>query len=386
MNDIIYYLWLVNALGEGNKKANILVKEVTNPYTIYKMPKDDYRHNFSVPLLPKEIEALSNKDLTFAFEIISFCNKKNVRILTIDDERYPRQLQNLYNPPIVLYTFGDLECIDANISITVVGSRKATREGLDIAKAISQNLAACGVTIISGLARGIDTNAHIGALEAGGKTVAVLGCGINVVFPKENRRLMEQIYKNGCIITEFPPNSEPLAWHFPLRNRIVAALSRGTIVVEAGERSGSLITASLALNLGKDVFAVPGPGSKENCGCNALVRDGAKPITNALEVLEEYADILIPKDLRITLLENILGQTAAEKPRQTKQNVQTITPPETLSGDSLNIFRLLINGQKSLESIAIELDLAPSTVSIALTLMEIDGYIECLPGQHFKII
>jgi DNA processing protein len=205
----------------------------------------------------------------------------------LDDPAFPRLLREIANPPSCLWTRGDLALFEP-VAIAVVGARDATREGVAIAYQIGSDLARAGAVVVSGLARGVDAAAHAGALDAGGKTIAVLGTGIDRVYPSENQALHERIAAAGLLITEFAPGAPPNLFHFPQRNRIISGLSKAVVVVEAREKSGSLITARLAGDQGRDVMVVPGPTrSGQNRGGHALLRDGAKLVESAVDILQE---------------------------------------------------------------------------------------------------
>jgi DNA processing protein len=206
--------------------------------------------------------------------------------MTWDDPRYPARLKGINDPPPVLYLRGDLRPED-DFGVAVVGTRGMSNYGREAARSISAGLAEAGVTVISGLARGIDAVAHRAALDAGGRTLAVLGCGVDVVYPWENRRIAADLVERGALISEYPLGTQPEASNFPPRNRIVSGLSRGVVVVEAGEQSGALITARFAADQGRDVFAVPGSiFARNSAGTHRLIRDGAIPVTCANDVLE----------------------------------------------------------------------------------------------------
>ncbi|MDP8216806.1 MAG: DNA-processing protein DprA [Candidatus Kaelpia imicola] len=220
-------------------------------------------------------------------EELELSKKENIKIISILDEDYPEDLKNIPDAPIILYVKGVLD--NSGLNIAVIGSRKASSYGLLTAERLSGQLASLGVTIISGMAREIDSAAHKGALKAGGRTVAVLGSGLLNIYPPENVELAKQITGNGAVISEFPLKTSPLRENFPRRNRIISGLSKGVIVVEAALRSGALITADLALDQGRDVFAVPGEvGSPTSCGTNYLIKQGAKLVDSAEDILEEY--------------------------------------------------------------------------------------------------
>jgi DNA processing protein len=220
---------------------------------------------------------------------LSLLEKMKVNVITINENDYPVLLKNIYDPPPIIYYRGNfLDMVNNNKTLAVVGSRKATYYGRKIARDISLELASRGYTIISGLARGIDTNAHLGALEAGGKTIAVLGCGIDRIYPAENVSIANKIVKNGAIITEFPIYTKPEKNNFPRRNRIISGLSLGTLVVEAAEKSGALITSDYSLDQGREVFAIPGSiHSFLSKGCHDLIKQGARLVNSYQDIIEE---------------------------------------------------------------------------------------------------
>jgi len=212
-----------------------------------------------------------------------------MKIIKLGDKEYPEKLLNIYNPPKKLYVLGN-ETILNEFGIAIVGSRNCTRYGEQTAKSLAYNLAKNNINVISGMAKGIDSAGHIGCIMGKGKTIAVLGSGFNHIYPKENTYLFKQIINSGgIVITEYEPNTLPNKENFPRRNRIISGLSQGVVVIEAAEKSGSLITAEIALDEGKDVFAVPGNiNSQLSKGTNELIKDGAKLVTNVLDILEEY--------------------------------------------------------------------------------------------------
>lgn len=213
--------------------------------------------------------------------------RHGVRAIPLDDPDYPRLLREIPTPPILLYIRGTLEPED-DLAIGIVGTRRATGYGTDMTRRISTDLANAGVTVVSGLALGVDTVAHRAALDAGGRTIAVCGCGLDTIYPPRNRNLAARIVEQGAMVSEFPIGTKPDARNFPARNRIISGLSRGTVVVEAPRRSGALITARFAADQGRDVYAVPGSAlSQASEGCHMLIRDGATLITSAADILEE---------------------------------------------------------------------------------------------------
>ncbi len=209
----------------------------------------------------------------------------NTTIITIEDEEYPALLKEIYDPPVVLYLKGDVSVFQ-NKMLGIIGCRRASTYGLKQADQIAKSLAKCGISIVSGMARGIDTAAHKGALLGQGKTIAVLGSGFNNIYPFENKTLFEQIAENGAVISEFSLNTAPLRENFPRRNRIISGLCQAIVVVEAAQKSGSLITADLALSQGREVFAVPGGANSFNAqGTNKLIKEGAKLVENAQDII-----------------------------------------------------------------------------------------------------
>ena len=239
--------------------------------------------------------ALRQKKPDLPENIAETCGKKGIAVCTMADAVYPALLREIYSPPPVLFYRGSLDPSASRLAM--VGARRASPYGKHAAEEIAAGLAATGITVVSGAARGIDTASHRGALTKG-RTVAVLGCGLDVVYPPENGRLLAEIAERGAVLSEYPPGTRPLAPFFPARNRIISGLSRGTIVVEAAEKSGSLITAELALSEGRDVFAVPGSVYSETSrGCHRLIQAGAKLVTGVADILAEYSGTVALTDL-----------------------------------------------------------------------------------------
>jgi DNA processing protein len=236
---------------------------------------------------------------TEAADLCASLSLSGVGMVLLGRSGYPRLLREIPSPPPLLFYKGSLESLDSNV-IAIVGSRKATLAGIDIAGALARELAALGFTIVSGLARGIDTAAHRGCLDAGGRTVAILGSGIDVIYPRENAGLAESISSAGAVVTELVPGTQPLRQNFPRRNRIISGLALGTVVVEAGESSGALITAGFALDQNRSVFAVPAtPGCSGTRGTNRLLREGARLVETVGDILEEiYPQIEVPRRRR----------------------------------------------------------------------------------------
>ena len=219
---------------------------------------------------------------------LEMLQQKKIKYLTINDNSYPFILKNIYLPPPVLYYYGKIEEVPFEHSIALVGSRNASYYGLKMSEKIAFELASLGITVVSGMARGVDSMAHVGALKGGGKTVAVLGNGIDIIYPKENSKLYKEIMENGLVLSEYPPEVQPMPYNFPRRNRIISGLSIGIVVVEATAKSGSLITAKDALEQGREVYALPGNvNNKNSTGTNLLIKDGAKLVTSCKDILDD---------------------------------------------------------------------------------------------------
>ncbi|MGD8720600.1 MAG: DNA-processing protein DprA, partial [Desulfobacterales bacterium] len=290
--------------------------------------------------------------------------QKGVRIVTMTDPDYPALLLQIPDPPPFLYVRGKLE--SQCKAVAVVGSRIATRYGLSMAARLSAELAACGVTVVSGMARGIDTAAHEGALQSGGRTVAVLGSGLEKVYPAENRKLFQTIVRNGAVLSEFPMLTKPEPHNFPIRNRIISGMSYGTVIVEASKKSGSLITARLAAEQNREVFAVPGSvQSFKSIGTHTLIKQGAKLVENAQDVLEEIAGPLFE------------GIRLDDRPPPTKKEPPALTTEEAIVCGALEPYPIHI------DDLGRKLSMAPGKLASILLQLELNGFVEQSPGNFF---
>ena len=285
------------------------------------------------------------------------------------DVHYPERLKAIHDAPPVLYTLGTFEEAD-RYAVAIVGARRSTAYGRAVTERLSAGLAQKGFTIVSGMARGIDGWAHRAALDAGGRTVAVLGCGVDVTYPPEHDQLKQDIVRHGVVMTEFPIGTPPHRAHFPKRNRLISGLTLGTVVVEATARSGSLITARLALEQGREVFAVPGNVDSElSEGTNHLIQQGAKLVGRVEDIVEE----LLPQ------LDNVFV-AGLTRPSSVRDN----SPPAELSGDMMILYRLLHTGQMHIDALVHGSGLHVSTVSGRLLEMELNGCVEQLTGQWYR--
>ena len=281
-----YWIWLQRTLGAG-KNLNNFLSYFQNPVALYEAGHAEWIN--SGVFSSKDADKLVQYSPSQSYLIMKDCLTNGWDIVTYDDDCYPERLRQLINPPCVLYVNGDKNVLKHPVSIGMVGTRDASDYGLNVAEDLAYSLAGAGAVIVSGGALGVDSASHKGAVKAGGKTIAVLGCGLGCKYLSANEELREQIAQNGAVISEFVPYQEPSRTTFPIRNRIIAGMSLGTLVIEASEKSGSLITAKYALEQGRDVFAVPGDITNFNYfGTNNLIRDGAKSVFSYMDVLEGY--------------------------------------------------------------------------------------------------
>lgn len=288
MKKNLYWIWLSLRLGAGSHRFVNLIERFGSPEAIFDAEPEELlslRREFG----EKTVESLLNRNLDQAYQIETYCATHGIHILPFGGADYPKLLTNLKNPPIILYARGKYKGLDKKVSVAVVGTRSLTEYGRKTAYKIGYELARAGAVVVSGLALGIDSVAACGALDAGGFTVAVLGSGLDSVYPAVHKPLAAEIAKKGLLLSEYPPLVGPTRQAFPMRNRIISGLGLGTVVIEADEYSGSLITARDAILQGRNVFAVPGNVDEKNAiGTNALIKDGATPVTCAADILETY--------------------------------------------------------------------------------------------------
>ena len=328
------------------------------------------------------IKELMEKDLS-KYESLSLIYKKNnVKILSFDMEEYPKNLKILSSPPLVIYCRGKFINLNERFCISVVGTRKITDYGINCTKNITSDIARRGAVIVSGMAAGVDSYAHNAALDEGMPTVAVIGTGVNMVYPKSNSALMKRIMENGMVISEYQFNSEPKPWHFPERNRIIAGLSKGTLVVEGEEQSGSLITANYAIEFNRDVFAVPGNiDSLMSKGTNNLIKKGAYAAVSAEDVLGQYRDVYGH------LLKPIL-RTPADVSDYEKEYEKQETAKEIISLDGLSdkekIYTCLGADAMHIDVICEMTNLSAQVVNSSLLMLELEGKIMSYAGNMYS--
>lgn len=287
MKNTVKWIWFAEKCGAGSSEMVKIYEKYGSINAIYLADYNSYIEN---DVSERLAEKLADKSLSAACSIIKYCEDNRVGILTYACDEYPRSLRSIKDPPAVLYYLGRLPDLNKNLCIATVGTRKMSEYGMRSAYKIAYEIASSGAIIVSGMALGIDSVAASAALKAGGKTVAVLGSGIDIIYPKEHKKLYREIAKSGVVITEYPPSTEPSSFNFPMRNRIISGLSQGTVVIDAGEKSGALITSKTAILQGRDVFAVPSNIDSENSsGTNSLIRDGAQAVLCGYDVVKNYA-------------------------------------------------------------------------------------------------
>lgn len=389
-----YWVWLTTLPGLGQRTKLQLLEHFASPEEIYFAPEEELL--LAEGVTKTQCALLADKSLDRAEKVLEDCAKDGQFLLTMDDAAYPARLRNIYDPPLLLYGKGSLPLFDEEVAVTVVGTRSCTPYGVKAASELGYELAKQGALLVSGMAKGIDGEALRGALRAGGFTAAVLGGGADVVYPAANRRLYEDIAATGVILSEYPPGTEPRGEHFPVRNRLLSALSVATLVVEAPERSGALITAATALEQGREVFAVPGPfDAPMSRGCNGLIREGAGLVCEAWDVLSFY-ESRYPHKLRLLRAklpplpkgapETEGGEPAKpveEAPPAPALPVLDISQdPGGLTDDQIAVLSVLHNDIPTLtDDAAILADLPVRRVLSALTVLEIDGYV-CRQGAR----
>ncbi|WP_265444755.1 DNA-processing protein DprA [Acetivibrio straminisolvens] len=361
------WVWLSSIPGVGAVKSRKLLEYFKDIHNVWNAGEDELRN---LPFLNKT-DILNLTNVKFKQNVDRHLDnifKNDIRIITLEDKLYPLYLKNIYDPPLVLYMKGSIQKEEKYLA--VVGSRRATSYGLDMAKKISCELAQYGITVVSGMARGVDSFAHKGALEVKGRTIAVLGCGLDIVYPYENKKLMESIVENGACLSEYLPGTTPLPGNFPARNRIISGISLGVIVIEAGERSGSLITANFALDQGREVFALPGNvNSMKSTGTNKLIKEGAKIVTGIDDILEEL---------------NIYFTEERTKDFFTK-SLQDDRLLKGLDEDEKKIVEYLRLESMHIDTIARKTGFSIQLVNSILVMLELKGIVEQLPGKIFKL-
>lgn len=427
MAQLPYWIWLTTRKRLTLRGQQLALSYFGTPEEIYRARQSDIGQVQG--LTDKEVAALGQKDLDGAKTILEMCSDQGIRVITSRDTAYPQRLLAIDVPPLVLYYRGKLMPFDELPVVTVVGSRKASAYGLAVARRMGNQIGACGGVVVSGAAKGIDSQALEGALEAGGMVAAVLGNGLDIVYPRESESVYQAVASRGCLISEYPPGTPPMARNFPQRNRIMSGLALGVLVVEAAKQSGSLITAGLALEQGRDVFAVPGNiGIASSAGSNQLLQEGAMLVTDGWDIMREYMPRYPehihelrgtpPLELRQSAQPRqepfLKVASPVEAPKQQKKSrnplkfVKMAKNPEpngengidnepkrnyidlqeklsALTADEKTIATALIPGEQQVDDIVAKTGLPVARVLACLTLLEVKGYVTQEPGKRFTL-
>lgn len=369
----VYWVALGRIDGLGGRGALSLVNRFGSPAGVYSAPLAELEACGVPSRVARAIHA--KHGLAAAERELNMARKVECHVIALDSDAYPPLLKQISDPPLALYVRGELAVLSKH-AIAIVGSRRPSAYGSSVAHRLARDLAQRQLVVTSGMARGIDSASHRGALEAGGRTVAVFGSGIDVIYPRENKRLAELIVENGAIISEFPIGTHPAPENFPIRNRVISGLCLGTVIVEAAEYSGSLITARMALEQNREVFAVPGNiTSPQSFGPNLLIKQGAKLVDQWLDVIEEFS-----AEIQMQLLPP--GGASESTLPATSGPMLPMTP--SLKGDEKKVYEsLCVDEALYVDSICASVSLPQSRVLSVLLELEMSGLVKQLPGMNF---
>ena len=413
MDKSLLWLWLSLHFGANSRVYGSLISYFDDIEDVYQSTQMDMDLIGWLSISDKR--KILNKNLEHANEVREWCDNNDVQIISYSDDRYPSALRKIRNFPPILYCKGEFPDFDNEISVSAVGTRAMTSHGQRLAFDFGYTLSKGGAITVSGMARGIDTTVAIGTINAFGRTVAVLGSGIDIVYPRENYALMNKIVENGAVITEFPPHTPPNSYHFPIRNRIISGISNATVIIEAPLDSGAMITARTAIEQGKPLFAVPGIAKfHSNNGTNALIKnDDAKMATSAEDVLkifyQEHKDkinlmaaskrpVFSRSALKVgasALDEDEFYSKSKEKKRKIGKNVkkfeeiiedeqEVILDPQKYSEEQIKIYSTMEKRVPVLiDDLVLKTELSASEISSNLTLMQIDGLVDEISGGFF---
>lgn len=400
MDGVIYWLWLQRVLGEGAFIKSILDRFGSAEGVYHASPA---ARKSSGLFSSKQLERGASVSLDDCTKIVYECRAHGWQILPYDALAYPEKLKNIYNPPSVLYVDGTLPPLDRLCTLAVVGTRKASGYAVKAANLLCSGAASAGAVIISGGALGVDSAAHTGAITGGGKTVCVLGCGFGTRYLASNRQLRESVRANGALVTEFPPYTQAAKFTFPMRNRIISGLSDGVVVVEAGQKSGSLITARFASEQGRDVYAVPSSIiDAQYSGTNQLLSDGAMLVTQPDDLISPYRerypylqgdvpDIqqMLARDDRQNANSDFSAvsqaETAFENTQQSRaENAARAEKAQALTGDLQTVYAQLRSAYEHVDAISERCALPSGRVLGALSILEIQGLASSASGKRYK--
>lgn len=395
---MIYWIWLQKALSQGNDKLNKILNKFSSAKEVYNV--GDAGRVSSGIFNERELRLMRSTSLESAKKIYDTCIRENITVITPDTNVYPQILKNIPNPPFVLYVKGCFPDFDSQPAICVVGSRDVSDFGYKSAYSLSGRLARGGFIIVSGGAKGCDAAAHCGALLNGGITVAVLANGFGDDYLKQNEELRRKIKENGCLITEYPPYTPVMKSNFKVRNRILSGLSYGVVIIEAKEKSGTLLTANSAIEHNRDLFVIPGkPGFDYCLGSNRLIKEGAKPVFDLSDIFSEYEtklkgkiSIERAKEKPLSKIQIIKNEDkkAVREPKtdiknEEKQQISKKILPEGLSKNAKIIYNQLDKQIFTVDDL-LSLDLNSVDILSALGELELYGFISSVPGGRYKLI
>ena len=385
-----YWVWLAELPRLKGPFRLALLRHFGSPEDIFFADREELLLAEDVP--PGQAELALNRDLSAADRILADCQRLGQRILTIQDAEYPQRLRNIFDPPLVLYVKGRMPVMDEEAAIAVVGTRECTPYGTACGERLGRELAASGAVVVTGLARGVDSAAARGALRAGGSVVGVTGGGLDVVYPPENGDLYADVAARGVLLSEYPPGSPPDKAHFPVRNRIMSGLSVAALVVEAPGHSGALITARLALEQGREVYAVPGPiDAPDSVGCNRLIRDGAGLAAEGWDILRDFQE-RFPEKLRPARKLPAWTPLPTRRRAEPRRNPEPAPEPEkapalravSLTDDQIALLGVLEpEGPVQVDDLIESTGIPARRVSSALTMLEIDGCVRQHDGKRY---
>ena len=390
----VYWIWLSQCFHTGSNLPAELCKALGGAEEIFRTKPKDLPELRG--LRKDHLAALGNKDLTAAQKVVEQCQALKIGILTWEEKEYPQRLRHIYGPPMVLYYLGDLSLLHQPVSIGMVGSRSSSSYGMNVASVLSYQLALRGVVVVSGCALGGDSHAHDGALRAGGMTIGVEACGLDVNYPADNAKLRRTIARKGLLLSELEPGSRVSGKYFAVRNRLISGLSDGVVVVEAPQRSGCLLTAKSAVEQSRDLFCVPPRDifSRQCSGVVEFLRDGAKPVFGVEDILNEYRERLEGADLRIPTPPSgkkppqptpTTSQSTNSAPRPSQPELPAVSKEaiQRLSGIPKKVYENL-NGIMQANELAQLTQEDAGKVIAALTELELDGLVQQLGGGRYQ--
>lgn len=408
------WIWITQVLGYNTPKVRRIYELYSDINDFYNGGEREWR--FCGIFSQNDIIKLRNTDISAADKIISRCNELKYSVLAIDDEKYPQCLRDIECPPAVIYVSGKLPDVDNRLTIGIVGTRRATKYGIDNSYKFGYALSKYGVATVSGGALGVDCASHRGSLAADGVTICVRGCGINASYLSENAGMRNAITKKGAVISEYPPDETPRTYYFPARNRIIAALSDGVLIIESGIKSGSLITANLAGEMGKKVYALLGNNNPQNEGSNERIKDGtAIPVTDFMDILTSFDNLYATSDkidfnnlsledieavpvkgmsnLKKKKLKNNLTSTISYEKNNKKIYCETENDNSTneikhkenlnLNTTAQSVYDYIGNEPVHIDKIAADLNIPVFKVLASLTILEMKGLIQALQGRRY---